>query len=73
MDFYDRSELEELLEHMGRVDEPGFDRRRFLTILGSKLPSRSLGVRISTGPCSVESVLGIDPLRVFPAPPGGSR
>lgn len=34
MDLYDRSELEELLEHMDRVDPAGFDRRRFLTILG---------------------------------------
>jgi hypothetical protein len=42
------------------------------TIFGSKLPLRSRGVSISTGPLSVTSVFGVEPLRVFPAPPGGS-
>jgi hypothetical protein len=52
--------------------KPSKRRCRFLTICGSKLPFRSRGVLISTGPCSLASVLGVEPLRVLPAPPGGS-
>ena len=47
---------------------PAKRRWRFLTSLGSKLLSRSRGVRIATGPCSLTSVFGVEPLRVFPAP-----
>jgi hypothetical protein len=43
------------------------------TNLGSKLPARSRGVSIGTGPTSVSSVFGVDPLRAFGAPrPAGS-
>ncbi len=44
------------------------DRRfcRFLTIFGSKLPSRSRGTAISTGPTSVSTVLARVPLRELP-------
>jgi hypothetical protein len=45
---------------------------RLRTILGSKLPSLSVGVLTWAGPCSVQSVLDVEPLRVFPVPPGGS-
>jgi hypothetical protein len=40
--------------------------------LRSNVPARSLGVLIATSPCSVISVLRVDPFLVFPAPPGGS-
>src|SRR6266540_3889312 len=55
---------------MSRVDKPREYRARilsskpwkrrwpFLTICGSKLPLRSRGVRTSTGPCSVASLVG---------------
>ena len=36
-------------------------------------PLRSRGVSIGTRPWSVISVWRVDPLRVLPAPPGGSR
>ena len=39
---------------------------------GSKLPLRSRGVLISTGPSSVCSVFAVEPLRMLPAPPGGA-
>src|SRR5438067_6979611 len=42
------------------------------TTLFRSLPLRSRGVRTSTGPCSVASVFGVEPLRVLPVPPGGS-
>jgi hypothetical protein len=51
---------------------PSKRRWPFLTICGSKLPFRSLGVSIRTDPCSVASVFGVEPLRVLPVPPGGS-
>ncbi len=44
----------------------------FLTIWGSKVPRRSRGASILTGPCSVCKVLGVVPLRALPAPPGGA-
>ncbi len=54
--------------------EPLEPRRwRLRTICGSKLPLRSLGVSICTGPCSVRSVFGVVPLRALSMPPGGSR
>jgi hypothetical protein len=52
--------------------KPSNRRCRFLTIRGSNVPFLSRGVSILTSPCSVISVLGVDPLRVLPAPPGGS-
>ena len=51
---------------------PSKRRWRLRTILGSNVPSRSRGASIATCPCSPTSVLGLVPLRVFPAPPGGS-
>ena len=69
---------------MSRVDSPRLVQREDLVVkplkaplalsddLRSKLPSRSRGASIPTWPCSVISVLGLVPLRVFPAPPGGS-
>ena len=51
---------------------PSKRRWRLRTICGSKLPSRSRGVVDPTGPCSVSSVFGVDPLRVLPVPPGGA-
>jgi hypothetical protein len=45
------------------------DPGRRLRTRGSKLQPRSRGVWISTRPCSVINVFGIDPLRVLPAPP----
>lgn len=39
---------------------------RFLTIFGSKEPSRSRGTDISTGPTSVSTVLARVPLRELP-------
>ncbi len=46
---------------------------RFLTILGSKEPSRSRGTAISTGPTSVSTVLERLPLRQLPPSlPAGS-
>ncbi len=46
--------------------------RPLRTICGSKLPLRSRGVLIATSPCSVTSVFGVVPLRVFPVPPSDS-
>ena len=37
-----------------------------------ELPCRSRGVLTSTGPSSVPTVLGVEPLRTLPAPPGGA-
>ena len=61
-------------EYSARIlsSNPTNRRWRFLTIFGSKLPSRSRGASIPTCPCSLISVFGVVPLRVFPAPPGGS-
>ena len=52
--------------------KPAKRRWRFLTICGSKLPWRSRGASILTGPCSVSKVFGVIPLRALPAPPGGA-
>src|SRR6266545_7322493 len=52
--------------------KPAKRRSPFLTTSGSKLPLRSRGASMRTGPWSVCSVLGVVPLRVLPAPPGGS-
>ncbi len=43
--------------------DPTNRRWRFLTIFGSKLPSRSRGASSWTFPCSVIIVLGVVPLR----------
>ncbi|OEJ49708.1 hypothetical protein BGK72_01730 [Streptomyces agglomeratus] len=45
---------------------PGRRFCRFLTIFGSKEPSRSRGTVISTGPTSVSTVLERVPLRELP-------
>src|SRR5579862_8421206 len=61
-------------EYNARIlsSKPTNRRWRFLTILGSKLPSRSRGASSATLPCSVISVFGVVPFLVFPVPPGGS-
>jgi hypothetical protein len=56
-----------------QVIHPESRRCRLATILGSKLPSRSRGTVISTGPASVSTVLARLPLREFPpVRPAGS-
>ena len=70
---------------MSRVDMPRAIQRQDLLVkplkapLALSAPAAAQSSRhdpgacvISTGPCSVVSVLGVDPLRVFPVPPGGS-
>ncbi len=49
------SRVESPREYRARIfsSNPTNRRWRFLTIFGSKLPSRSRGVSIPTGPCSV--------------------
>jgi hypothetical protein len=48
-------------------------RCRFLTICGSKLPPRSRGTSISTGPTSVSTILDRTPSREFPFPAPAGR
>jgi hypothetical protein len=62
-------------EYSARIfsSKPSKRRWPFPTICGSKLPLRSRGALIATGPCSVASVLGVVPLRALSVPPGGSR
>lgn len=43
--------------------EPSKRRWRLRTIRGLRLPSRLRGALILTGPCAVECVFGVDPLR----------
>jgi hypothetical protein len=52
---------------------PPSRRCRFLTSWGSKVPARSRGTRISTGPTSVVTVLARCPLRWFSRGPSSAR
>jgi hypothetical protein len=56
-----------------RSSMPPSRRARLGTITGAKLPSRSRGTAMSTGPTSVSSVLARRPLRELPpSRPAGS-
>jgi hypothetical protein len=62
-------EIGEGYEHPAMLPDPaavGIERRNLV------LKPLTLGASIRTGPCSVASVFGVEPLRVLPVPPGGS-